>query len=110
MIDTRGRQRIANFVTALIDLRGTTAVAVGKQPGRPSLPTIKRIKTADPDVSDGMLLALGAKLGLPANYLVYVGTGDTRRISSSGADQDLIRFTLELISEDRPRDQTEHVQ
>lgn len=97
MIDRHGRARIARFVTEEIARRGISTRALGAAPGRPSLPTIKRIKAEDPDVSDTMLRAMGGKLGLPADWLIYIGTGDKRRIANSGADPDLIRVTLDLF-------------
>jgi len=97
MIDSQGRARIAQFVRDHIERLGTSAEAVGAAPGRPRIATIKRIKAADPDVSDSMLRALGGKLRLPFDWLIYIGAGDVRRIQESGADPDLIRVTLDLI-------------
>lgn len=103
MIDRHGRARIARFVAEEIARQGTSARALGAAPGRPSLPTIKRIRAEDPDVSDTMLRALGGKMRLPADWLVYIGTGDTARIRNSGADPDLIRVTLDLFDPLPPR-------
>lgn len=97
MIDRQGRARIARFVTDEIARQGLSARTLGAAPGRPSLPTIKRIKAADVDVSETMLRAMGGKLHLPADWLIYIGTGDARRIRNSGASPDLIRVTLELF-------------
>jgi len=97
MIDRLGRVRIARFVTDEIARQGLSTRALGSAPGRPRLPTIKRIKAGDPDVSETMLRAMGGKLRLPADWLVYIGTGDVRRIRSSGASPDLIRVTLDLF-------------
>jgi hypothetical protein len=99
MIDRPGRARIARFVTDEIARQGLSARALGAAPGRPSLPTIKRIKAADPDITDTMLRAMGGKLRLPADWLIYIGTGDTGRIRNSGADPDLIRVTLDLFED-----------
>ena len=99
MIDRHGRARIARFVTEEIARQGLSARALGDAPGRPRLPTIKRIK-AEEEVSDTMLRAMGGKLKLPADWLIYIGAGDERRIRNSGADPDLIRVTLDLF--DRP--------
>lgn len=99
MIDRQGRARIARFVTDEIARRGLTTRSLGAAPGRPALPTIKRIKAAE-EVSETMLRAMGGKLKLPADWLIYIGTGDERRIRNSGADPDLIRVTLDLL--DRP--------
>lgn len=97
MIDRLGRARIARFVTDEIARQGLSTRTLGTAPGRPRLPTIKRIKAEDPDVSETMLRAMGGKLKLPADWLVYIGTGDVRRIRNSGADSDLIRVTLDLF-------------
>jgi hypothetical protein len=102
MIDRHGRARIARFVTDEIARQGMSARSVGARPGSPSLPTIKRIKAGSEDVADTMLRAMGGKLGLPADWLVYIGNGDTRRIRNSGADPDLIRVTLELFEGQDP--------
>jgi hypothetical protein len=102
MIDRHGRARIARFVAEEIARRGTSAREVAAQPGRPSLPTIKRIKAEDPNISDTMLRAMGGKLRLPADWLIYIGTGDARRIRNSGADPDLIRVTLDLFESPPP--------
>jgi len=103
MIDSEGRARIARFVRDHIERLGTSAEAVGAAPGRPRIATIKRIKAADPDVSDSMLRALGGKLRLPFDWLIYIGAGDVRRIRESGAEPDLIRVTLDLIQDDPVR-------
>jgi len=108
MIDSAGRARIGRFVRDEIARRGTTPEEVGAKPGRPSLVTIKRIKAGDPSVSELMFLALGTKLELPADYLMYIGTGDLRRIKRSGAAPDLIRVTLELFRDDN--DDTMHLE
>jgi ABC-type Fe3+-hydroxamate transport system substrate-binding protein len=97
MIDNQGRTRIGRFVRDEIARQGSDQREVGARPGRPGFPTIKRIVAGDPNVSELMLLALGGKLGLPANYLIYVGTGDIRRIKKSGASPDLIQVTIDLI-------------
>lgn len=102
MIDRHGRARIARFVTEELARRGMSARALGAAPGRPSLPTIKRVKAEDPDISDTMLRALGGKLRLPADWLIYIGTGDKKRIANSGADPDLIRVTLDLFDSQTP--------
>lgn len=102
MIDSAGRERIGRFVRDEIARQGTTPEEVGAKPGRPSLVTIKRIKAGDSSVSELMFLALGTKLGLPADYLMYIGTADIKRIRRSGAAPDLIRVTLELFHDDNP--------
>jgi hypothetical protein len=99
MIDNSGRARIGEFVRKAIAWKQTSAVKVAAMTGRPSRQTIQRI-VAGEEVSEMSLMALGTKLGLPADYLLYVGTGDIPRIRRSGADPDLIRVTLELIQPD----------
>jgi|SRR6058998_894916 len=103
MIDRRGRARIARFVSDETARQGISARTLGARPGSPRLPTIKRIKAADPDVSETMLRAMGGKLRLPADWLIYIGTGDVQRIRNSGADSDLIRVTLDLFDGPDPR-------
>ena len=102
MIDRHGRARIARFVTDEIARQGLSTRALGAKPGSPRLPTIKRIKAADPDITETMLRAMGGKLRLPADWLIYIGTGDLRRIRNSGAEPDLIRVTLDLFEEQGP--------
>jgi hypothetical protein len=106
MIDTRGRARISAFVKRAIAWNRTSAVKVGAMPGRPSRETIQRI-VAGEQVSDVMLMALGDKLGLPRDFLIYIGTGDIRKIEASArpghdGDPDLIRWTLEMMRESGP--------
>jgi hypothetical protein len=106
MIDTQGRMRIGRLVGAEMARRGITGHQLAAS-GRPRIATINRIKAGDPNVSETMLRALGDKLGLPRDFLIYVGTGDTRKISSSARpdhddDPDLIRWTLDLIQADNP--------
>lgn len=102
MIDRRGRARIARFVTDETARQGLSIRALGALAGKPSLPTIKRVQQADTDVTDTSLRALGGKLKLPADWLIYIGTGDLRRIRNSGANPDLIRVTLDLFEDEPP--------
>lgn len=106
MIDTQGRSRIGRLVSAEISRRGMTGLRLASS-GRPGIATINRIKAGDPRVSLQMLRALGDKLGLPRDFLIYVGTGDVARIRASARpgnpdDADLIRWTEDLIDEDPP--------
>lgn len=48
-----------------------------------------------------MIEGLTAKLGMPRGYLLYVGNGDIGRIRESGADPDLIRYSLDLVGAKR---------
>lgn len=106
MIDTRGRARISEIVKRVIGWNRTSAVKVGAMPGSPSRETIQRI-VAGEQVSDVMLMALGDKLQLPRDFLIYVGTGDIRRIEASARpgredDLDLIRVVVEMLRESYP--------
>lgn len=87
MIDSRGRNRIGELST-----------------GRVSRATINRAKRGDP-ISDTMLRALGDALGLPRDYLLYVGTGNVQKVQASGADPDLIRWTTDLILASHSQDE-----
>jgi hypothetical protein len=95
MIDSRGRTRIGETVKAVMAWEGYTGVGIDST-GRVSRATINRAKRGD-QISNVMLRALGDALGLPRDYLLYVGTGNVRRIETSGADPDLIRWTVDLI-------------
>ncbi|HEY9418369.1 MAG TPA: hypothetical protein VIQ30_26705 [Pseudonocardia sp.] len=95
MIDARGRIRIGETVKAVMAWEGYTGVGLDST-GKISRATINRAKRGDV-ISDVMLRALGDALGLPRDYLLYVGAGDTRKIEASGAEPDLIRWTIDLI-------------
>ena len=101
MIDSRGRTRIGETVKAVMAWEGYTGVGIDST-GRVSRATINRAKRGD-QISNTMLRALGDALGLPRDYLLYVGAGDVHKIEASGADPDLIRWTVDLIlsSEDQ---------
>lgn len=103
MIDTRGRTRIGETVKAVMAWEGYTGVGIDST-GRVSRATINRAKRGD-EISDTMLRALGDALGLPRDFLLYVGAGDVRKIENSGADQDLIRWTIELIVSSHSQDE-----
>lgn len=103
MIDPRGRHRIGETVKAVMAWEGYTGVGIDST-GRISRATINRAKRGD-QISDTMLRALGDALRLPRDYLLYVGAGDIRKIESSGADPDLIRWTVDLIRSDSDSDQ-----
>lgn len=103
MIDKRGRARISETVKRVIAWNRTSAVKVGAMPGSPSRETIQRV-VAGEQVSEVMLMALGDKLQLPRDFLIYVGTGDIRKIEASARpgrddDLDLIRVVVEMIRE-----------
>jgi hypothetical protein len=102
MIDARGRTRIGETVKAVMAWDGYTGVGIDST-GRVSRATINRAKRGD-QISDTMLRALGDALGLPRDYLLYVGAGNVRKIESSGADPDLIRWTTDLILSSHPED------
>jgi hypothetical protein len=44
-----------------------------------------------------MLRALGDVLQLPRDYLIYVGQGNLAELKRSGAEPDLLRWTLALF-------------
>lgn len=94
-IDPRGRVWIGETVKAVMAWDGYTGVGIDST-GRVSRATINRAKRGD-QISDTMLRALGDALGLPRDYLLYVGSGNVRKIESSGADPDLIRWTTDLV-------------
>lgn len=94
-IDSRGRQRIGELVTAVMRWQGLTGVELGNA-GRISRATLYRVKGGDV-VASTTLYQLGDALGLPRDYLLYVGRGDVRKIEASGGDPDLIRWTVDLI-------------
>ncbi|SRR6266498_2312070 len=102
MIDSQGRARIAALVTTVIGRRGTSVAKVGAMPGAPSRETIFRVLRKE-DVREPMLQALGAKLGLPMDFILYVGAGDVEKIRAAAMDDpDLVRWTVDLIKADRP--------
>lgn len=104
MIDARGRARIGETVKAVMAWEGYTGVGIDNT-GRVSRATINRAKRGD-QISDTMLRALGDALGLPRDYLLYVGAGNVRRVETSGADRDLIRWTVELIQSTEDQNDT----
>lgn len=105
MIEDQGRARIAKLVSHEMARQGLTGTELGAR-GMPSYGTIKRVR-AGKEVSDEMLDAIGGRLGMPRDFILYVGIGDVRKIRASGAEPDLIRWSIELIRADRPdiRDQ-----
>lgn len=102
MIDTRGRKRIGELVKAVMAWEGYTGVGIDSTK-RVSRATINRAKRGD-QISDPMLRALGDALGLPRDFLLYVGAGDIRKVETSGAEPDLIRWTVDLIQSDTESD------
>jgi hypothetical protein len=102
MIDTRGRSRIGELIKAVMAWEGFTGTGIDSTK-RVSRATINRAKRGD-QISDVMLRALGDALGLPRDYLLYVGAGDIRKVEASGAEPDLIRWTVDLIRSDMQSD------
>lgn len=93
-MDNAGRGRIAELVRASMGWQGLSGVAIDGT-GRVSRATVDRIKRGDPNVSDTTLRALGDVLGLPRDFLIYVGSGDIAAIrDAASADPDLVRWTL----------------
>lgn len=102
-MDEQGRARVAELVKAAMGWRGISGSKIDST-GRVSRATVDRIKRRE-NVSHAMLRALGDILGLPRDYLLYVGNGDVEAVISSGAtDPDLLRWTLELMQVDLPED------
>ena len=102
MIDDQGRIRIGTLVRAAMGWQGLSGSRI-EAGGRVSRATVDRVKRGD-RISDTMLRALGDTLGLPRDYLLYVGTGDVAKIEASGADPDLIRWTTDLIQSNHSKD------
>lgn len=97
VIDEAGRGRIAELVRASMGWQGLSGPAI-EATGRVSRATVDRIKRADPNVSDTMLRALGDVLGLPRDFLIYVGAGNLGAIrDAASADPDLVRWTLATL-------------
>lgn len=99
-IDAEGRQRIAAFVHAAL---GWDYMQSSKNltTGRLSRASVDRVKRGEV-VSDTLLRALGKKLDLPRDFLLYIGYGDTGRIERLAEDadddlRDLVRWTLEHL-------------
>jgi hypothetical protein len=97
MIDTAGRHRIAELVRAQMAWTGMSGPGI-EATGRVSRATVDRVKRADANVSDTMLRALGDVLGLPRDFLIYVGSANVLAIEQSGADADLLRWVLNLFA------------
>ena len=93
MIDTAGRQRVAELVRAQMGWVGLSGPGI-EATGRVSRATIDRVKRADTNVSDTMLRALGDVLGLPRDFLIYVGNANVEAIRQSGADSGLIQWVM----------------
>ena len=99
MIDENGRRWIGALVGYEVGRLGLTRTRMRKQWSRVSPATVERV-TRGEAVGDQYLAAIGDLLGMPRGYLQYVGAGDTDRIKGSGADADLIRWTVDLIDAD----------
>lgn len=96
-IDEKGRARIAELVRAQMGWSGISGPSI-QRGGRVSRATVDRVKREE-EVSETMLRALGDVLGLPRDFLLYVGRGDIDAIRRSTDDSDLLRWTIELIHE-----------
>jgi hypothetical protein len=100
MTDVAGRMRVAQVVRAVMGWKGITVPQLAALPGRPQLTTIERVRAGDTNVSDTMLRAIGGKLRLPSDFLLYVETRDVDKIRTARRgpdDDDLIRWTIDLI-------------
>lgn len=102
MIDETGRRIIGALVTYELGRLGLHRGRIKKEWTRVSPATVDRIRRAEP-VGDQYLAAIGDLLSMPRGYLQYVGAGDVERIKNSGADADLIRWTLDLIKHEHDR-------
>lgn len=104
-----GRRRIAEFVHAALGWAGQNASKNLLETGRVSKATLDRVKRSE-EVSDTMLRGLGDVLGLPRDFLLYIGYGEVDRIdrlmieAEGNANlKDLIRWTLDhLFPDDNP--------
>lgn len=96
MDDIEGRQRVGELVRAVMAWNGKSGPQIDAT-GRVSRATVDRIKRGDATVSDTMLRGLGDVLGLPRDFLLYVKDGNAAAIERSGADPDLVRWTLDLM-------------
>jgi hypothetical protein len=96
---TEGRARVGELVRAVMAWEGLSGSKI-ESSGRVSRATVDRIKRGDPTVSDTMLRGLGDVLGLPRDFLLYVRDGNDQQVSRSGADPDLVRWTLDLMRRD----------
>jgi hypothetical protein len=103
-MDEAGRRRIAEFVHAALGWAGANASKNFSETRRVSKTTMDRVKRGEV-VSDTYLRAVGDVMGLPRDYLLYIGYADLDRLSrlgeTSDADrQDLVRWTLEHLFPD----------
>lgn len=103
-----GRRRIAEFVHAALGWAGQNAQKNLVGTGRVSKTTVDRVKRAE-DVSDTLLRALGDVMGLPRDFLLYIGYGQVQRLERLLADagedanlRDLIRWTLDHLFPNDP--------
>lgn len=96
-IDDRGRERIAELVRAQMAWAGMSGPRIHAT-GRVSRATVDRVKRKE-EVSETMLRALGDVLGLPRDFLLYVGRGDLVAVQRSAeSDPDLVRWAAELMT------------
>jgi len=96
LMDTTGRQRIAELVRAAMAWQGLTKSRL-EASGRVHRGTVDRVRRGDPTVSDAMLRSLGTALGFPSDFLLDVGIGDVPKVARSVGDPDLIRWTIDLM-------------
>lgn len=103
-MDAEGRLRIAAFLQALLgwDYPVTAQKLLGS--GRVSPATIARAKRGEV-VSDTMLRVIGDVLGLPRDFLIYIGYGNADRIErllpeANDDFREVLRWTLDLFAGD----------
>ena len=87
---------LSELVTAAMGWNGMSGPSISRT-GRIGLSTVNRVKRLEP-VSETMLRALGDVLGLPRDYLLYVGRVDVESIVRSAQwDRDLLRWTMDML-------------
>lgn len=88
---------MAELVVAAMGWAGKSGPDISRT-GRVGLSTVNRVKKLEP-VSDTMLRALGDVLGLPRDFLLYVGRHDVESvIRAARGDSDLLRWTIDLMA------------
>ncbi len=96
MVSDPGLRAIAQVVRGEMERRNLRERELADN-ARVSRPTITRIKAGN-RLSDVMYRAVGDALGLPRDYLLYVGNLDIGRIRAAAVhDPDLLRWTLDII-------------
>lgn len=100
MVDTAGRQRIAQLVRAGMAWQGLSKSRL-EASGHVQRGIADRVRLGDPTISDAMLRELATVLGFPSDFLLDVGLGDVGKVAASAGDPDLIRWTIDLLRADQ---------